>query len=216
MVAQLANDACVLGVVTDHHTTVAETAEVFGREKGQTAHVPEGAGGVAVLLCADRLRGVFDHEQIVLASDSVDGAHVGHLSEEMHGCDRASLVGDHGFDLANIDVEGAGLDVDKHWRCAEAHDRAGGAEKRVRGGDDFVAFANAHRHHGDDQCVGARGDADGVLGMTVVGASCFELFNRRSEDEILGCNDVGHRSIDLGLEGEILWLEVKEWDCNWI
>ena len=206
VVAQLAaNDICVFGVVTDHHTTVAESTEIFGGEKGQTAHVPEGAGGVTVLLCTDRLRGVFDHQQIVLTSESIDGAHVGHLPKQMHRCDRASFVGDHGFDLGDVNVEGAGLDVDKHWRCTEAHDRADRAEERIRGGDDFIAFANAHRHHGDDQCVGTRGDANRVRGIAVLSTGVFELFNRRSEDEILGRNDVGHRRIELGLECKVLW-----------
>ena len=168
--------------------------------------MPKGAGGPIILPCTNRLCGVFDHQEVVLASESVDRTHICHLPKQMHGCDDASFVGDGCRDFTHINVERVGLNIDKNWLSAEPRNRPCCTEEGVRGGDDFIAFANAHRHHGNDQSVGTRGDADGVLGITIVNAGGFELFNRRPEDEILGRNDVGHCRIELGLKCEILWL----------
>ena len=60
-----------------------------------------------------------------------------------------------------VDVVGRRVDVDEDRLGAEPGDRAGGGEERVGRGDHLVARADPLGHQGDQQGVGAGGDADG-------------------------------------------------------
>ena len=55
-----------------------------------------------------------------------------------------------------------GVDVAPDRGRAEERDRLGGGEERERRDDDLVAGADAQRAQGEQQRVGAVGDADGV------------------------------------------------------
>ena len=73
------------GVIGDAHAGVAEGAEVLGREERQAADVAEAAGALVIrIFGADRLRGVLDHPQAVIAGEVHERKHVRGLAVEMH------------------------------------------------------------------------------------------------------------------------------------
>ena len=152
-----------------------------------------GAGGFAVLLGTNGLGGILNHQQIVFTCDPLDGRHFSHLPEEMDGRDGARTWSDGCGDFVRIDVKSIGLNVDKHGFGAEAYDGADGAEEGIGSGDHLVTLADAERHHGDDQGIGARGNADAVAGIAVISDATLEAVDFRAEDEVLRGNNLRRR-----------------------
>ncbi len=83
---------------------------------------------------------------------------------------------------------------------ADARDRAGGGEERVRRGDDLVARADVERHQRDQQRVGTGGHADAELAAGVFGDRGFERLHLGAEDEMLRFADAQQRGVEFGLE----------------
>ena len=90
-------------------------------------------------------------------------------AEEMDRHDRLRLLGDHGLDLARVEVQRRRVDVGEDRRGAAARDRLGGREERERRADHLVAGADAERVEREHERVGAVGDADRVLDGEVLG-----------------------------------------------
>jgi len=70
-------------VVGEAHPAVSVAAEGFGGEERGAADVPERAGFFAFVLAAERLRGIFDDEQAVVAGDFLDRVVIGGQAEEI-------------------------------------------------------------------------------------------------------------------------------------
>ena len=99
VVAELAGAVGVRGMGRDDHPAVAKAAEVFGGEEGEATEIAEGAGGLPVLFCPDRLGGVFDDDQVVGFCQLHERAHLRHLTEEVDGRNDPGLGGNSGLDF---------------------------------------------------------------------------------------------------------------------
>ena len=75
-------------IVGDDHAAIAGRAEILRREEREAAVVADRAGAASLVLGADRLRGVLDDDQTVLAAIVHHRVHVGHLAVQVHRHDR--------------------------------------------------------------------------------------------------------------------------------
>lgn len=80
-------------VVGYHHAAIAERAEIFGREKAETAHIAHRARAPAHRFSADGLGRVFDDAQVVLCADCQNRIHVGTLAEKVYRQDGFGVGG---------------------------------------------------------------------------------------------------------------------------
>ena len=64
------------------------------------------------LLGQPGLAGVFDDEEVMLFGDGHDFVHIGGDAEDVDGEDGLGVLGDLGFHLVGIDLEGFGVGVD--------------------------------------------------------------------------------------------------------
>ena len=199
-------------VLARHGAGIAERAEVLRREERKRGHRPEHAGAAAVVLRADRLRRILDHGQIVFRSDAVDLVHRRALAIEMHGHDRLRGRRDARLDLRRVEVVISEVDVGKDRRRAEAVDDAGRGEERVRGDDDLIAGTDAEDHEGDEQCVGAGRNADGVSAVAVGGEVALELIDALAEDERLRLIDLAGDTQHFVANRGVLQFQIEERD----
>lgn len=172
-----------LVVAGENGAAVAVAAERFAGEEAGAAKSAEVATFVAMVGGAEALGGVFDDRDVAMAGgDGVDGVHVGGLAVEADREDGLGAVGDLGFDEGGVDVAGVGFDVDEDRLGAEQDDDFGGGDECERGGDDFVAGADAKGHEADEQGFGAAGDGNAVFGAGVGGEALFEFADFGAED----------------------------------
>ena len=75
--------------------------------------------------------------------------------------------------VGDVEVEAAGLDVDRHRHAARPHHRLGGGEEGERRHQHLVAGTQAERVQRQHQRVGAVGDADAAGAAEVVRRSAF-------------------------------------------
>ena len=178
--------------------------------EAQGAHRAERAGALAFVLGADRLAGVFDDRDAAgCGGDRADLVHRCALAEQMDGDDRLGGFAEFAEDLAWIEIERLGVDVDEHGRRAEAPDSAGGGEEGEAGQDHFVARADAERHQRQEERVAARGAADRVLDAAILGDGFLELAAGRAVNERAGAADFGHRFDDLFAEARVFARDVE-------
>src|SRR4051812_47831642 len=75
-------------------TAVAKTTEVFRREEAECTKFAEGARGSTAVLRAQRLRGILDDGESVIAREFQQRHHVRTLAEKMYGNDRLGTRSD--------------------------------------------------------------------------------------------------------------------------
>src|SRR4030042_3624966 len=88
ILAVVAKDFELLGEflsVRSDQSAIAESPEVLGRIKRETAAITEIAALDAVPAGTDCLSGIFDNGNLMPLRDLVDGFHPGRLPEHMHG-----------------------------------------------------------------------------------------------------------------------------------
>ena len=141
-----------------------------------------------------------------------NGVHVGHLSEEVNGHDGFCFWSDAAGGVGEIEVEGVGVVINEDGGGADARDAAGGGEEGEGGAEDFVAGADVEGHEGEQDGVGAGGDADGVFGVGEGGGGLFEVGDFAAEDELAGFEDAGEGCFEFGGEGGVLLFEIEKGD----
>src|SRR6516164_4658711 len=80
MCTQCAQASGGLGVGGNDHAALACSAKVLSRIKAVTSERADGARGAPVPACADRLRGVFNEDQVVAARQARELIHVRRLT----------------------------------------------------------------------------------------------------------------------------------------
>ena len=89
--AELFGQLLVLG---GQHATVADPSQIFGRIEAETADVAQRSGPMAFEFGTDRLRGIFDQQQMMAPGDRCDRGHVGTLTEQVDRNDGLGARGD--------------------------------------------------------------------------------------------------------------------------
>ena len=86
-----------------------------------------------------------------------------------------AVLVDEGLDGLGREVEGHRIDVAEQRPRAGAGDGAGGGKEGEGAGDDLIARPDLQGHQGQQQRIGARGDADAVLALAVGRHARLEL-----------------------------------------
>ena len=154
--SQQSGFARILRIIGGQHAAFARRTEVLGGIKTEAADVTDTAGAPTLVFGAMGLRGVFDDHQLVTSRDLENRIHVGALTIEMHQQNSARALGNGGFDLAYVDVEGGGVDIHEYRGCADVTDGRDGGIKRERNGDHFIAWSDARGQQSQMQGAGSR------------------------------------------------------------
>ena len=171
-------------VVGGQQAGVAKGSEIFAGKEAVAAEVPDAAGRFAFIGRAEGLSGIFNDEKIVLCRESHDGVHVGHLAKEVDGNNGFGFGRDKTGGVDGIKVETDGADVAENWGGSHPGDTAGGGKKGERGDEDFVAGTDPEGHEGEEDGVGAGGDAEVVRDAGEGDAFLFEGGYVRTHDEL--------------------------------
>ena len=121
-----------------------------------------------------RLCRVLEDEQATRPREGVDRVHVARLPVQMDGQDRRRARPDGGSGRGGVDQAGSVEHVAQHGRRADVADRQRRGDERVRRHDHFIAGADAVGLEHQRQRGRARGDADAVPGLRVLGELGFE------------------------------------------
>ena len=159
---------------------------------------------------ADRLARILDDRNARGLRHGDYRIHVGALAVQVHGNHGAGSRRDRRSDGRGIDVARDRIDVDEPRRRAEAADASGRGEERIRRRDDFVARADAERHHRGQQRVGAGRHRDRFGDLEMRRKLALERIDLRAEDEALAVADPGDGGENLLAERQILRLEIQQ------
>ena len=100
---------------------------------------------------------------------------------------------DAGLDLAGIDEQGVGIDIDENRRRAQEDGAIGAGGKGHCGHDHFVARTDAQGIHGGVQRGGAGAHGHGVGRAGHGGQGLFELGNLGPRGQPVGAQRLGDR-----------------------
>ena len=103
---------------------------------------------------------------------------------------------------------GFGVDVDEDGDGADLGYGLGGGDESVRGRDHGVPRADAGRHEGETQGVGAGTDADAVSAVAKGGEFVFEAGHLGTADEHTGGHGLGDGGYDFSLDLFVLGFKV--------
>ena len=154
-----AHDRHALGqrrVARRQGATLSAGGDVLGRVERKRGQIAGGADAPALVIRANRVRGVLDDDNAVAGGNGVDGVHVAGLAEQMHGNDGLGPGRDGGLEGSRVKIDRVGLDIRQHRRGTAMDDDVGGRGKRDRRGDDFVTGTHPHGFEGQVQGGGAR------------------------------------------------------------
>ena len=181
--AQLLGQPLIVG---DDHPAVAKGAQVFAGKKRKTAHYSARARESAVGVCrANRLSGVLNDRNAVRCSQARHLRQIDTPTVEVDRDDGLCPGAQFGRNCAEVDIEGLGVDIDKHRSGAEPGNDTGGGEKRKRCGHHLVAVSDTERHQAGQQGVGAGRHADPEAGAAEGGDFLLKAADLGTEDEVL-------------------------------
>ena len=203
-----------LVVVRHHHAAVAESAKILAGEKGDTAHIADGAGPLPPIFRTDRLRHVLHNPNAVLLRYAQERLHVATLTVDMDGNNRLGSAGDLRFDIRGFEVVRVRLDVHENRPGAQPGDGTRGSEEGVGRRDNFVPRPNPQRHQSQQKRIAARSTPNRVLRCAVAGHCGLQTFHRRPKDEILRLHYGPHSLLDLPPNRGVLPFQIQQRDFH--
>ncbi len=185
--AQQAEAGGEFGAVCKGHSAFGGGNDLNGvkAENGDVA-VTAVANGLAFVLAANGMRGIFDNFEAIFLAQCVDGRHIAGLSCQVHRHD------DFGqftcfmsfdklfFELFRAKIVCAGVDVHKVDFCTAVQGAVSGGDKGVGSGPEPVAGPKVKCQAGDVQSSCRVADGHGVPGTCVSGHALLELGNSRA------------------------------------
>ncbi|OPZ76002.1 MAG: hypothetical protein BWY77_02004 [bacterium ADurb.Bin431] len=200
-----------LVVIGDHHTAVAEGAEIFAGIKTEAAIGAEGARLAALILRAVGLAGILNHRQVVAPGDGHHLVHAAAVAVEMDRDDRPRARADLFLDEIGIDAEGEGIDVDQHRRGPGEGDRREGRNGGVGDGDHFIARLHSAGDQGEVEGFGARAHTDGMAHPEMSGKGLLEGAQLPAQNEPAAGQDPADSSVDLLFHPQIVSGQIAKW-----
>src|SRR6266436_1994185 len=203
------------------HARIAARAQILGRVKAKASYVAQGTGTPALVACADGLRAIFDHRQVLLAREIHDRVHVRGQTVEVNDDDGARARSHTARNLRRVDVVGVGLNVgEDRFRTERAHGAARG-DKGERRENDFVTGRDSAGTQREDQRIRAGADTDSMRHT----AKSRDFFFQRSaftpQDELLRGEHALDRLANFAANRRVLRRQIKLWNgavsgCKWI
>ena len=102
------------------------------------------------------LGAVFYNAQIMLTRQIHNSVHIRRKTVQMHGQNGFCFFGDFAFNIFRVNIIGARVNIGKNKFCSGQGNRGRRSDKRKRGGNDFVPFADACRAQRNLNGAGAR------------------------------------------------------------
>ncbi len=201
-----------LVVAGEDRPAVAVAAQRLAGEEAGAGDGGQAARAASLVAGAEALRRVLDHRQAVTGGDGVDGVEVGALAVQRHRHQGAGALGDGCLQQRRVEGAGVRLDVDVHRPRAEQGHGFGGGDEGEAGGDHLVARADAQRHQGDLQGVGAVGAGDAVAGAGEGAQALLQFGHLRAEDVLAVVEDAADAGLDALADALLLGLQVDELD----
>ena len=123
--------------------------------KADAAEMPYSAEITPLVGRQQRLRCIFDHQQMMFGSDRHDRIHIAANTGVMHNGDGLGAWRNRRLDQALVEIDVVGTHVDKHRHRAAQRKRVGCRDKGVGRHDDFVARRQVTQHGRHFQGTGA-------------------------------------------------------------
>ncbi len=114
-------------VIGGEHAALG-AGHVLGRIQAEGARA-KGTGALAVEFGGVCLAGIFNHQQVMFFGNVHDGAHICAQPIQINGQDSFGLGGNDRFDLADVHIEGARIDIHKDRFSADVQHRVGRGDK---------------------------------------------------------------------------------------
>src|SRR3989338_2743731 len=92
-------------IVCNDHARIPVGAEVLCREEGKTSAQTDAADPSSLVRCADCLRGILDHGELMACRDGKDCIHVSRKPKKVNGHDHLGLWCDRTLDAGRVDIE---------------------------------------------------------------------------------------------------------------
>ena len=165
---------------------------MFGFLETEAAEVAEDTAFAAMVFGKPRLAGVFNHGEVVLAGDGVDGIHVTGHAEDMHRHESARTVGDAAGDRGGVDGQSGGISIGEDREGLAGEDGIVACDERVGRDDDFVPGVHVHDMQTDGERGGATGGGQAAFGAEQPGVIALEL-----GDALVGTTEPSAASVDL-------------------
>ena len=191
-------------VIGEDGASVAVAAQRLAGKEAGAGDGGEVAAFAAFVAGAKALGCVFNNGDAVPGGNGVDGVEVCALAIQAYRDDSLGARGDRGFQQGRVEVVVAGVDVYIHRVGPQQGHGFGRGNVGEAGGDDFVARADAQRHLGDLQRVGAVGHADAVAGAGVGRELFFQFGHFRAQDVLAVVQHALDASIDFNFKKLIL------------
>ena len=159
-----------------------------------------------------RLRGVFDHREVVAAGQRQQRVQVGRLTEQMDRDDGLRARGDRVRRLVDVDRAGQRVDVNEHRCGAGVPDGRHRGDKGEGHSDHLVARPDTGGQQSQVEGTRARVDRDTMVGTAIGRELLFEGGHVRPESEPAAGEDVQDGGVDLVLDRGVLGLQIDQRD----
>ena len=180
VIAQAADDGVDLRAIGHHCAAVAKGSKVLLNDEADGGGVAQLSDPEAVAACADGLRIVLNHQQVVPVGNLADGFHIRALAIQMDRHQGLGAGRDRRLDFVGVDTVRLRIAVNKDDRCPCDPDRFRGCEERVAGGDALVATTDAERLESEPQCVRPVAHADGIFRSVIICQLLLEPLQHRA------------------------------------
>ena len=200
-------------IVGKHCSTIAIASHRLGREKRSGGDVTKSTGFAVSNTASETLGGVFKHIKPKPVGNGTDHLEVGGKAKQINGNDGSRLqltrfdrAFDLGYQIANVDVEGVGIHIDKDW-CGALHgdDLCRSEESETRD-KDCIPRLHPPGFQSQQQGIGATIAGNAVFHSDILGESGLHLFHLGTHDVCTGGSHFQHGLVHLALQGLILFL----------
>lgn len=124
-------------VVGKNRTTFAHS-DVMGRIEAEGANVAKRTDQFAIVSGTKRIAAIFDQPEIVFLCDTSDFGEVIGIAQRVGEHDGLGFGAYGGFELADVDVVGRDIDIDKDGDSAKLQDGINGGREAGGDANDFI------------------------------------------------------------------------------
>jgi hypothetical protein len=197
-----------LGGFGQHHPPVSDTAQVLAGEKAEAAKVTHGADFAPLVFGPGGLGAVFDHSQVMLASDLQDLVHGSRVAKQMDHNQRFGGRGDAAAQVLGVHGVGDRVDVTKGGFGPGQSDGTGGRDEGEGGTEHLVVRAQSEGANGQVQSVGSVSHPCRAVYPVPLSKLLLEGGDLRTQDIVGTAQSADHRLFEFDADGFVLAVEL--------